>query len=158
MRATILSSAALLLGVITVGAIADTPAGHKIIASSDEIAWGPPPPVLPQGAKFAVIDGHPAGQGNVTVRVIMPVGYKIPPHWHPTDEHVTVLAGALSLGMGDEVDEAHAITLKQGGYAVASANMHHYAYTKTGATIQIHMMGPFQITYVNPADDPSTKK
>jgi hypothetical protein len=35
--------------------------------------------------------------------------------------------------------------------------MHHYAFTKTGATVQIHMIGPFAITYVNPADDPSRK-
>ena len=158
MRATLLSSAGLLLGVITVAAVADTPAGHKIITGNGDIAWGPPPPALAPGVKFAVIDGQPAAKGNVTVRVIMPAGYKIPPHWHPTDEHVTVLAGSFSLGMGDEIDEAHAITLKEGGYAVASANMHHYAFTRTGATIQIHMMGPFQINYVNPEDDPTKKK
>jgi hypothetical protein len=49
----------------------------------------------------------------------------------------------------------HGKTLKAGGYAVAPANMHHYAWTKTGATIQVHLNGPFAITYVNPADDPS---
>ena len=29
--------------------------------------------------------------------------------------------------------------------------------TKGGATVQVHGMGPFQINYVNPADDPSKK-
>lgn len=38
---------------------------------------------------------------------------------------------------------------------MAPANVHHYAWTKTGATIQVHLNGPFAITYVNPADDPS---
>jgi Domain of unknown function (DUF4437) len=155
MRPKLTANTVLVLAVLSVGATADTPGGHKIIANPSDIAWGVPPPVLSPGAKFAVIDGNPAGNGNVTVRLIMPAGYKIAPHWHPTDEHVTVLAGTVSLGMGDAIDEAHALTLKTGGYAVASANMHHYAYTKTGATIQIHMMGPFQITYVNPQDDPS---
>jgi hypothetical protein len=130
---------------------------HQMVTSGSSVKWGPPPPQFPAGAKFAVIDGDPASTGNVTVRAMMPAGYTIAPHWHPTDEHVTVLAGTLSLGMGDTIDKAHATTLKAGGYAVAPAKMHHYAFTKNGATIQIHMIGPFGITYVNPADDPSHK-
>jgi len=132
---------------------ADTPA----IRSGKDIKWGAPPPVFPPGAKFAVIAGDPAATGLVTVRFEMPPGYTIPPHFHPTDEHVTVLKGAFSIGMGDVVDKAHALTLSAGGYAIATANMHHYAYTATGATVQVHMQGPFAITYVNPADDPSKK-
>lgn len=128
------------------------------IRSANEVIWGSPPPVLPPGAKFAVIAGDPAATGLVTVRIEMPAGYKIPPHFHPTDEHVTVLKGSFSLGMGDLIDTPHALTLSPGGYAVAMANMHHYAYTTTGATIQVHMQGPFAITYVNPADDPSKKR
>ena len=133
---------------------ADTP----IVSSAQDVKWGALPPVLPPGAKFAVIAGDPAATGLVTVRFEMPAGYKIPPHSHPTDEHVTVLKGSFSLGMGDVIDEAHALTLSPGGYAVAMANMHHYAYTTSGATIQVHMQGPFAITYVNPADDPSRKR
>jgi quercetin dioxygenase-like cupin family protein len=132
---------------------ADTP----VVRSAQEVRWGAPPPVFPPGAKFAVIAGDPAATGLVTVRFEMPAGYKIPPHFHPTDEHVTVLKGSFSLGMGDVIDKAHALTLTAGGYAVAMANMHHYAYTTTGATIQVHMQGPFAITYVNPADDPGRK-
>jgi ChrR Cupin-like domain len=95
--------------------------------------------LFPAGAQRAVIDRDPGAKGPVTVRFKMPAGYRIPPHWHPTDEHITVLSG----------------TLKAGGYVVAPANMQHYAWTATGATIQVHMTGPFGITYVNPADDPS---
>jgi quercetin dioxygenase-like cupin family protein len=130
----------------------DTP-----VASAKDVKWGAPPPVFPAGAKFAVISGDPAATGLVTVRLEMPPGYKIAPHFHPTDEHVTVLKGTFTIGMGDVVDKAHALTLSAGGYGVAAANMHHYAYTTTGATIQVHMQGPFAITYVNPADDPSKK-
>jgi hypothetical protein len=57
---------------------------------------GPPPPIFPADAKFAVIDGDPAANGLVTVRLMMPAGYKIAPHWHPTDEHITVLSGTFS--------------------------------------------------------------
>lgn len=125
------------------------------LQSAKDVKWGAPPPVFPPGAKFAVISGDPGSTGLVTVRLEMPAGYKIAPHFHPTDEHVTVLKGNFAIGMGDVVDKAHALTLSAGGYGVAMANMHHYAYTTTGATIQVHMQGPFAITYVNPADDPS---
>ena len=133
-------------------------ADAPFIRSAKEVKWGAPPPVLPPGATFAVIAGDPASSGLVTVRIEMPAGYTIPPHYHPTDEHVTVLKGSLSLGMGDVIDKTHALTLSTGGYGIAMANMHHYAYTTTGATIQVHLQGPFAITYVNPADDPSKKR
>jgi quercetin dioxygenase-like cupin family protein len=153
MRNAILAVGAALLTQMS-AVVADTPP----VRSAKEVKWGAPPPVFPSGAKFAVIAGDPAATGLVTVRFDMPAGYAIAPHFHPTDEHVTVLKGTLSLGMGDVVDKAHALTLSPGGYVVAMANMHHYAYTKTGATVQVHMQGPFAITYVNPADDPSKKR
>jgi quercetin dioxygenase-like cupin family protein len=124
----------------------------------EEIQWGAAPPVLPAGALMAVLAGDPAGTGLITIRLKMPAGYRIPPHWHPTDEHVTVISGLFAIGMGDKVDMAKSKTLKAGGYAVAAANMHHFAWTKTGAVVQVNMLGPFQITYINPADDPSRKK
>src|SRR4029077_8683956 len=89
--------------------------------------------------------------------LMLPAGYKIAPHWHPTDEHITVLSGEVSLGMGARIDPSKGLTLHAGGSAVAPANMHHYAWTKSGATLQVHMMGPFALTYVNPADHPSPK-
>jgi len=138
-------------------AAADTGSQHQVLASGSAVKWGPPPPVFPAGAQFAVIDGDPA-KGPLTVRFKFPAGYKIAPHWHPTDEHVTVLSGTLGIGMGDKLDTANGQTLKAGGYVVAPASMHHFAWTTTGATIQVHMNGPFGMTYVNPADDPSAKK
>jgi quercetin dioxygenase-like cupin family protein len=124
----------------------------------EEIKWGPAPPILPSGAQIAVLSGDPAATGLVTIRLKMPAGYKIPPHFHPTDEHVTVISGTFALGMGDVLDPKKSKTLKPGGYGVAQANMHHFAWTKTGAVVQVDMMGPFMITYVNPADDPGKKK
>jgi quercetin dioxygenase-like cupin family protein len=143
-----------LLGLALVAA-ADDANQHHLLPSASAVQWGAPPPVFPAGMKFAVIEGDPASKGLVTVRLKMPAGYKIPPHWHPTDEHVTVLAGSLGIGMGDTLDTEQGQLLKVGGYAVAPANMHHYAWTPSGATVQVHMNGPFALTYVNPADDPS---
>lgn len=125
---------------------------------ADEMTWGAVPPVLPAGAKMTLLAGDPSTTGFVSLRLKMPAGYKIPPHSHPTDEHVTVISGTLAIGMGDKLDKSKSKTLKQGGYGVAPANMHHFAWTKTGAIVQVDMIGPFQITYVNPADDPAAKK
>ena len=117
--------------------------------------WGAAPPVLPKGAMMAVMAGDPGASGPVAVRLKMPAGYKIPAHWHPTDEQVTVLSGTLALGMGDKLDKTKGQTLSAGGFGIAPAHMNHYAWTQTGAVIQINLMGPFALTYVNPADDPS---
>lgn len=153
MKAPLTATALLVLGTLQLAAAA--PEHDGVISSGDGVTWGSPPPVFPAGAKFAVIDGDPAAEGLVTVRLVMPPGYTIAPHWHPTDEHVTVLKGTFLMGMGDTLDKSHPIKLTSGGYAVARAKMHHFAWTQTGATIQVHMKGPFAMTYVNPADDPS---
>lgn len=132
----------------------DMPAPLK----SGEIQWGAAPPIFPPGAKMAVLAGDPAGTGLVTVRLKMPAGYRLPAHWHPTDEHVTVISGSFAIGMGDRLDRTQSKVLDPGGYAIATANMHHYAWTDTGAVVQVNLMGPFQLTYVDPADDPTLKK
>ena len=142
---------ALLVGVSGGAVAADSP----LVSSSKDVKWGAAPPVLPKGAMMAVMAGDPSAAGPVAVRLKMPAGYKIPAHWHPTDEQVTVLSGTLALGMGDKLDKTKGQTLSAGGFGIAPAHMNHYAWTKTGAVIQINLMGPFVLTYVNPADDPS---
>ncbi len=128
------------------------------VLGAKDVKWGAAPPILPAGAKMAVMAGDPGKTGLVSVRLKMPAGYQIPAHWHPTDEHVTVLSGSLSLGMGDKLNTSAGQTFMPGGYVVAGAHMNHFAWTKTGATVQINLMGPFELTYVNPADDPTHVK
>jgi quercetin dioxygenase-like cupin family protein len=123
-----------------------------------EMKWGPAPPVLPTGAQMVVLAGDPGSNGLITLRLKLPPNYVIPPHWHPTDEHVTVISGSLALGMGDKLDRRSSKLLKAGGYGVAPANMHHFAWTKAGAIVQVNLIGPFALTYVNAADDPSHRK
>jgi quercetin dioxygenase-like cupin family protein len=117
--------------------------------------WGDPPPGLPARARFAVISGDPTQPGPFAVRLQMPAGYQIAPHWHSTAEHVTVLSGTLSIGMGETVDAKAIQDLPAGGYVVIPAETRHYARARSAATIQIQGMGPFVISYVNAADDPS---
>ena len=89
-------------------------ADSPIVSSSKDVKWGPAPPILPKGAVMAVMAGDPGATGLVAVRLKMPAGYKIPAHWHPTDEQVTVVSGTLAIGMGDKLDETKGVTLRAG--------------------------------------------
>jgi quercetin dioxygenase-like cupin family protein len=130
----------------------------QTVMGSKDVKWSAAPPVLPKGAMIVVLAGDPGAAGPVALRLRLPAGYKIPAHWHPTDEQVTVLSGTFSIGMGDKLDEAQGHDFTAGGYAVAPAHMNHFAWTKQGATIQVNLMGPFELTYVNPADDPRSAR
>jgi hypothetical protein len=131
----------------------------KSMFGPDEIPFGPPPPFLQPGAQLAVIQGNPMGAtGDYTVRVKMPAGYQIAPHWHPKQENVTVLSGTLKVGMGDKMDESKMQSFPAGSFAGVPAKMHHYAMADGETTIQIHGMAPLKVNYINPADDPSKKK
>jgi mannose-6-phosphate isomerase-like protein (cupin superfamily) len=127
--------------------------GH-VMVTPDKVTWVDAPPQFPKGAKIAFLVGHPTKEGPFTLRLQFPAGYKLMPHFHPTTEHVTVLAGSVAMGRGDTFDIAAAHPLSAGGFSVMPAGMHHYVYSKDGATIQAHGIGPFTVTYVNPADDP----
>jgi Domain of unknown function (DUF4437) len=127
----------------------------RVYPSSKAIKWGPPPPVVPKGAEAAVLDGEPFKDGEAyTLRLKMPDGYKIPPHWHPTDENVTVVSGTLGAGMGDKFETAKGWLLKPGGFLRMPKGMHHFAWAKGPTVVQVHGVGPFAFLYVNPADDP----
>lgn len=119
-----------------------------------ELNWVDAPPGLPAGAKVAVLSGDPSKEGLFSIRLKFPANYIIPAHSHPTDEHVSVLSGTLALGMGDKLDNKKMKSLSAGGYALLPHNMNHYAMAKVETIIQLYGMGPFAITYVNPADDP----
>jgi hypothetical protein len=125
----------------------------------DTIPWGPAPPFLAPGAQFAVLEGNPAASsGDYTVRLKMPDGYRISPHWHPLRENVTVISGTFTVGMGDVFDTAKMTALPAGSFAFLDPDMHHYAMARGEVVVQVHGMAPLQFNYVNPQDDPSRNK
>ena len=124
----------------------------------DQVQYGPPPAFIAPGATLAVIEGNPMGSsGDYTVRVKMPDGYKIAPHWHPKRENVTVISGDFKVGMGDKFDESKMMTFPAGSFAFLDPEMHHYAMASGEVVVQVHGMAPLQFNYVNPSDDPSKK-
>jgi quercetin dioxygenase-like cupin family protein len=113
---------------------------------------------MPAGMRVAVVSGDPSQPQPYVLRAQMPAGYRIPPHWHPTTENITVLSGTVALGMGETFDQAAMQDVPVGGFAAVPADMRHFFMAKSPAVIQVHGIGPFAITYLNPADDPRTKK
>ena len=127
---------------------------HKII-KADAIQWMPAPPQLPKGAQVAVVYGDPGKAGLYIILARMPDGYAIPAHWHKQVENVTVLSGTFNVGMGDKLDKTKTDALGAGGFFSSGAEMRHFAWIKGETVIQVTGMGPFDITYVDPKDDPS---
>lgn len=136
---------------------AAAPASQHVAVSPADLKWGDPPPVFEKGASFTVVSGNPMEAGPYVVRLKMPAGYKVMPHWHPADENVTVISGTFEIGMGEKFDKATMKALPAGGFVLLPAEMRHYAMAKTPVVVQVHGMGPFKLTYVNPSDDPSTR-
>jgi quercetin dioxygenase-like cupin family protein len=158
---TALLSAALLLPLASV--IAQAPrakanaAPAAIVVMADDVKWGPAPPVLPAGASAAILEGDPSKPGVFTMRLRMPDGYRIAPHYHPTMEHVTVMSGMLMVGMGDTFDEGQMKSLPAGSFGGIPPRMHHYAMAHGETVLQLHGTGPWRLVYLNKADDPRTK-
>lgn len=154
MRARVVVWAAAVAAVLTLTG-APAPAGSAHVAvTPDGVVWRPAPPVFRPGAETAVIHGDLSQPGPFVVRMKAPAGFTIMPHWHPTDENVTVLSGTVAMGMGDTVDEKAATALTAGSFMHVPAQSHHFLVARTDVVIQVHGTGPFTITYVNPFDDP----
>ena len=150
-----------LIAAVAVAGVASTaPAnameGHTIVPPQ-EIKWGPAPAVLPPGAKAAVLYGDPSKEGLFVLRLKMPAGYSVAPHTHPVDEVLTVISGTFRMGMGETADQRKAQPLPAGSFFALPPGTVHYVYTAEETVVQISTVGPWDLTYINPKDDPRQK-
>jgi len=130
-------------------------ASHVMVGPAD-LKWADVPS-LPPGAKIAVIEGPLTEAAPFTFRLKFPADYKIPAHWHPAIEHVTVISGTFHMGTGDKLDTAATKPLAVGGVAIMQPKTAHFGWAKEETIVQVHGIGPWSVTYVNPADDPRKK-
>jgi len=126
--------------------------------SPTAIEWKAAPATLPPGARMAVLEGDPTKEGPFVVRFQFPDGYHVPPHTHPKTERLTVISGTLYLATGEALDRSSAKKLPAGSFGYWPAGMKHTAWSEGETVIQLHGIGPWQINYVNPADDPRNAK
>ena len=151
----VVSLVVLAIGCLGVSTGRAQTSGHIMVSPTD-LKWADVPS-LPPGAKIAVIEGPPTESVPFTFRLKLPANYRIPAHSHPAIEHVTVISGTLNLGMGDKLDEAKTKPLSVGSVAIMQPKTNHFGWTKEETVVQVHGIGPWGLTYVNPADDPRKK-
>ncbi len=137
---------------------AESQTGHMGFYSPSEVKWKDGPGSLPAGAKFAVLEGDPAKEGPFVMRLWLPDGFRIQPHWHPKVERITVISGTFNLGMGEKFDQSATREMSAGTFGFWPAGMRHFAWARGETVLQLHGTGPWVITYVNPADDPRNAK
>ena len=125
------------------------PHRSKIIQIEEEtVPWADAPASIPAGVKIAVLEGDPAKEGLFTLRLKVPEGTRIMPHWHPKDERVTVLSGTVRVGFGDVFEIEKTEAFESGGYYVNPAKVHHFNYFEEDSIIQVTGIGPWGIHYV----------
>jgi hypothetical protein len=129
------------------------PPDHGIFAPAD-IRWAEAPASIPAGAKMAVLKGDPSKEGIFVLRLSVPAGYRIMPHWHPAYENVTVISGEANIGMGSVFDKSKGHKIPAGGFGYLAPQMHHFFFAEVPTVIQLHGIGPWQLYYINPEDDP----
>lgn len=130
---------------------------HHTAVAGDALKWGPAPPSLPPGAQAAVLAGNPGQDGPFVIRLKVPAGYIVPPHRHSKDESVTVISGRFVALSGEKVDKAALKGMAAGSFFHMPAGMAHYAFAEAESIVQVHGLGPFDVTYVDPKDDPRKK-
>lgn len=125
---------------------------HRMITPGD-LKWNDVAS-LPPGAKIAVLEGRLNEAEPFTFRLKFPANYKIPAHWHPAVERVTVLSGTFYMGLGDKLDMQKSEALSPGSMMIMQPKTNHFAWTQEEVMVQLNGVGPWGITYINPADDP----
>lgn len=138
--------------------IVDEGPDHHLIYPSDEIEWQPGPASVEEGIEVAVLEGNPSEAGVFTLRLRIPDGGFIAPHWHPNVERVTVISGNFLLGSGEVMDKEDVLRLEPGSYTSMPPEMVHYAIAGGETVIQLTSVGPWIINYINPEEhDPRVR-
>jgi len=145
----------LLLGtaVVAPAPIASAEEAHQVVLA-ENLKWSTVP-TLPKGSEIAVLAGDPAADGLFVLRVRSPEGTVFAPHWHSQAEQVTVIEGTFHVGKGEQLDRSAADAVPAGGFFMMPREMRHFGWVEGTTVLQVAGMGPFDINYVNPMDDPS---
>ncbi len=127
---------------------------RQILIPADDVEWSSGPASLPEGAEFAVLEGDPSESGMFVMRLRLPDGYIIPPHTHPNVERVTVVSGVFNLGHGDRFSREGTAELPAGSFTSMPPGMQHFAFAEGETVVQLTSIGPWEINYIDPEDDP----
>lgn len=132
-----------LLLALTLSAQPSTDA--PIAFTPEQLVWVNGPPTLPKGSKSVVLEGNPRVEGMFTMRLRVPAGSSLVPHWHPRPERVTILSGAVELGFGSVAKKEAVVRYGAGSFYVNPPRLLHYVYFPETTEMQITGQGPWEI-------------
>ena len=148
MRSTLRAGAVLVAGLGLALMAAAAPPPGAIQLQPDAVSWNPASAAMPPGTQIAVLEGDPKAQRFFTIRLKVPAGSRLAPHWHPRDERVTVISGSVQVGFGDAIDEAATAKFAAGGFYVNPANSHHFVLFPEDSVVQVTGIGPWEINFL----------
>ena len=126
--------------------LAGPAAPEKPIAFMPEaMVWVDAPPSLPPGSKLVVLEGNPRAEGMFTMRIRVPAGSELKPHWHPQHERVTVLSGAVEVGFGTVASKTSVTRYGAGSFYVNPPRVMHYTYFPEATEVQLTGQGPWEV-------------
>jgi len=140
-RLAILAAALALLGAAPAGTIQLQP---------DSIAWTSGSPAMPPGTQVAVLEGDPKAARFFTIRLKVPAGSRLAPHWHPRDERVTVISGMVAVGFGEVIDEQAVTRFGPGAFYINPASSRHYVLFVEDSVVQVTGIGPWEVNFLKP--------
>lgn len=122
------------------------PAGQdQLVHFAAQMPYGPGPATVPFPCEMAVLEGSPGEGGLFTIRLRTSEPWVMPPHTHPRAERVTVLAGEIGVGFGEEVDRNAGRRFTRGDYYVNAPGAVHFVWADGPVEIQITGMGPWEV-------------
>ena len=130
-------------------------ASQMVATRVSEVVWNDLG--LIPGVKIAVLHGNPGQPGHYVVRLNFPPNTRMPAHWHPRAEYATILSGTLLLAMGEKEDLAAVQPYAAGSFLVVPPRMPHYGKSEDEVIFELSGPGPYEVVFVNPADDPRKK-
>jgi quercetin dioxygenase-like cupin family protein len=148
---TIVAASLVVLGLVA-ASLACGEEQNVLRLTPGELTWTAGPPMLPPGARMALIEGAPDKPGPFTFRLKFPAGYRIPAHWHPIKVTVTVISGSFNMGLGDTLDTTKGKSLPAGSIFEMPATLHHFGWTDEETIIQEHGVGPLRVNYLSAAE------
>src|SRR5262245_20464920 len=129
---------------------------HKLVTPA-EIQWRPAPAVLPAGAQGAVLYGDPTKDGLFSMRFKLPKGYRVPPHTLSKAGLFTVISGTFRIGMGEKAEPSKVKAMPAGSFIALPPGSPHFVSVDEETVVQLNNIGPWEITYSDPKDDPRRK-
>ena len=122
-----------------------------------EIQWGPAPAVLPAGIQGAVLYGDPTRDGLFSMRFKLPKGYRVAPHTLSKVGTFTVISGTFRIGMGEKADPSKARAMPAGSFIALPPGIPHFVSVDEETVVQLNNIGPWELSYIDPKDDPRQK-